>query len=369
MTDQKQGTVITFGNFQGGTGKTTNSTMIAYALSEMGYKVLLSDQGPLADATSLYSRTKLAITGEEIRFDKTLIQAIQDEDLGSIITEIKENLYLLPNGKDFFHYPQFLEMKFPNKRDRVQYFSKLIRPLKKEFDFIFIDAPPQPSIINDSALYASNFVVPVLQTQGNSLEGAKNLMGYLQVLKYEYGTQLNIIGILPVLFKIRSSVDLATLAEAKKVFGEEHVFNIVVKDMERLRRFATTGITDNDMYDRRVHELYKSIAAEFISRLNAKHKMERNIFEQSSPAHQFKVENVKTNYKEPEKNSLKKEPISDKRTTFDRTKISHRDKLNALVFLKKADTADDLQDFMIEEYLNTYVTKDEKKKFDILMEL
>ncbi|EMF45575.1 Chromosome (plasmid) partitioning protein ParA / Sporulation initiation inhibitor protein Soj [Planococcus halocryophilus Or1] len=39
--------------------------------------------------------------------------------------------------------------------------------------------------------------------------------------------------------------------------------------MERFKSvFDITGITDADMHDRRVHESYKEIAGEFISRLN-----------------------------------------------------------------------------------------------------
>ncbi|EMF45518.1 Chromosome (plasmid) partitioning protein ParA / Sporulation initiation inhibitor protein Soj [Planococcus halocryophilus Or1] len=268
MRKDKKGIVVTFGNFKGGTGKTTNSTMIAYALSNMGYKVLLSDQDPQANATSLYLKTKSEISGEIVSFNKTLMTAIQEENLEEIITEIKENLFLLPSFSDFALYPRFLEKKFPNEVDRVQYFSKLIEPIKEEFDFIFIDVPPTISITTDSALYASNFVVVVLQTQERSLQGAEVFTKYLQSLIDEYGADLDIIGILPVLLKNGAAVDLATLENAKEIFGEENLFKIVVKNMERLKRFDITGITDADMHDRRVHESYKEIAGEFISRLN-----------------------------------------------------------------------------------------------------
>ena len=269
MKGKGRATVVTFGNFKGGTGKTTNSTMIAYALSNMGYKVLLSDQDPQANATSLYLKTKSEISGEIVSFKKTLMTAIQEEDLGEIITEIKENLFLLPSFSDFALYPRFLEKKFPEEVDRVQYFSKLIGPLKNDFDFIFIDVPPTISIITDSALYASDFVVVVLQTQERSLQGAEVFTTYLQSLIDEYGADLDIIGILPVLLKNGAAVDLATLENARNIFGEENLFKIVVKNMERLKRFDITGITDYDMHDRKVHESYKEIANEFISRLNA----------------------------------------------------------------------------------------------------
>ncbi|MFC4711788.1 ParA family protein [Planococcus dechangensis] len=269
MKNDNKATVVTFGNFKGGTGKTTNSTMIAYALADLGYKVLLSDQDPQANATSLYLKTKSEISGEIVSFKKTLMSAIQEENLEEIITEVKENLYLLPSFSDFALYPRFLEKKFPNEVDRVQYFSKLLGSVKNDFDFIFIDVPPTSSIITDSALYASDFVVVVLQTQERSLQGAEVFTQYLQGLIDDYGANLDIIGILPVLLKNGAAVDLATLENAKEIFGEENLFDIVVKNMERLKRFDITGITDNDMHDRRVHNSYKAIAEEFIERLNA----------------------------------------------------------------------------------------------------
>lgn len=269
MENDKKGTVVTFGNFKGGTGKTTNSTMIAYALSSMGYKVLLCDQDPQANATSLYLKTKSVLTGEVSSYNKTLMTAIKDEDLGSIITEIKENLYLLPSFSDFAVYPIFLEKKFPDSIPaRVKYFSTLIQPLKKEFDFIFIDVPPTISVITDSALYASDFVVVVLQTHERSLQGAEVFTGYLQSLIYDYGANLDIIGILPVLLKNGAGVDMATLENAKKIFGKENLFDLVIRNMERLKRFDVTGITDEDMHDRKVHDVYTNIAKEFITRLN-----------------------------------------------------------------------------------------------------
>lgn len=262
-------TVVTFGNFKGGTGKTTNSTMIAYCLAKMGYKVLLSDQDPQANATSLYLRTKTHLEDEITSFEKTLMSAIQSEDLKSIITPIKENLFLLPSFSDFALYPKFLEKKFPSEVDRVQFFSSLLQPLKKEFDFIFIDVPPTFSIITDSALYASQYVVVVLQTQERSLQGAEAFTQYLQTLIDDYDADLDILGILPVLLKNQAAVDTLTLENAKEMFGEHNLFRGIVKNMERLKRFDMTGITEDDMHDRNVISNYTVIANEFLERLQA----------------------------------------------------------------------------------------------------
>ncbi|WP_361920328.1 DUF5388 domain-containing protein [Streptomyces sp. NPDC046876] len=52
-----------------------------------------------------------------------------------------------------------------------------------------------------------------------------------------------------------------------------------------------------------------------------------------------------------------------------RVKKSTRNKLNALVSLNKADTIDDLIEIMFDEYFSVHVTKDEKKQFDMVMDL
>ena len=270
MSENKEAIIVTFGNFKGGTGKTTNSTMIAHALAMQGYKVLLCDQDPQANATSLYLKTKALESDDIVPFSKTLMAAIQEEDLGQIVTEIKENLFLLPSFSDFALYPRFLEKKFPNDTTgRVQYFSSLIEPLKKDYDFIFIDVPPTISIITDAALYASDFVVVVLQTQERSLQGAEVFTGYLQSLIDDYGANLDIVGILPVLLKNGAAVDLSTLESAREIFGAENLFENVVNNMERLKRFDITGITNEDMHDKKVHKSYEKIANEFIARVQA----------------------------------------------------------------------------------------------------
>lgn len=264
---EKNAIVVTFGNFKGGTGKTTNSTMLAHALALQGYKVLLCDQDPQSNATSLYLKTKALVSDEEVAFEKTLMAAIQEEDLAQIVTPIKPNLDLLPSFSDFALYPRFLEKKFPNTVDRVHFFASLLEPIKAKYDFIFIDVPPTISIITDAALYASDFVIVVLQTQERSLAGAEVFTNYLQSLIDDYDADLDIIGILPVILKNGAAVDIATLENAKEVFGEENLFKNVVMNMERLKRFDITGITNEDMHDRKVHALYDEIATEFIQRL------------------------------------------------------------------------------------------------------
>ncbi|EDE2194078.1 AAA family ATPase, partial [Listeria monocytogenes] len=103
--------VITFGNFKGGTGKTTNSAMIGNELARQGKKTLLIDLDPQANATSLYLLTKQRLEDNIVTFDKTLMTAISEGSIEEIVLNIKTNLFLLPSFADFTSYPLFLEKK------------------------------------------------------------------------------------------------------------------------------------------------------------------------------------------------------------------------------------------------------------------
>lgn len=266
--------IITFGNFKGGTGKTTNSAMIAYTLSNLGYKTLLADLDPQANATALYLRTKQRIENNVVTFDKTLMSAISDDNINDIIINIKKDLYSLPSFADFTSYPLFLEKKFPNSQlERVSYLKSLLDEIKDSYDFILIDVPPTLSSYTDSALLTSDYTIIVLQTQERSLVGAEAYIGYLQELIDNYNAEFDILGVLPVLLKNNSQVDQATLEVATTKFGEANLFNTLVKNMERLKRYDIIGIVDPkidkkaDMHDKRVTALYEEVTNEMLSRL------------------------------------------------------------------------------------------------------
>lgn len=92
-----------------------------------------------------------------------------------------------------------------------------------------------------------------------------------------------------------------------------------------------------------------------------------------SPTNQFTLETVEQSEEtlnEPVKKAESKKVIlPEKKVTSVRVKKSTRDKLNALVSLNKADTIDELLEIMIDEYLSANILKDEKKQYDMVLEL
>lgn len=289
-------TTLLFGNMKGGVGKTTNSVMVAYQLAKMGYKTLVCDLDPQANATQLLRRTYgLQHDGEDLKIDKTMMVALSEQDIKSAIVNIMDNLDLLPSSEDFKSYPDFLEITFmPDKEkiaenpsslqsemsavkeQRISYFAKQLEKVKDDYDVVVIDVPPTLSVFTDSAIYATDEIVIVLQTQQRSLDGAETFFEYLQQMYNSYSdVDFDILGVLPVLLKTRSGLDDQILEDAKEDFGEDTLFEQIIHHMERLKRYDRTGIADHeltkaDIHDRKIHYIYSELTKEIVERLKSK---------------------------------------------------------------------------------------------------
>ena len=287
---------ILYGNMKGGVGKTTNSVMTAYQLAKLGYKTLVCDLDPQANATQLLRRTYGLQNGTDLQIDKTMMVALAEENIKPAIVNIMDNLYLLPSSEDFKNYPDFLEMKYmldkekveagnsntlqsemsKVKEQRIAYFAQQLAKVRDEYDFVIIDVPPTLSIFTDSAIYATDFVIIVLQTQQRSLDGAETFFEYLQQMYNDYANiDFGILGVLAVLLKNNVGLDNQILKDAEADFGKDMLFNQIIRHMERLKRYDRTGIAEKgltkyDMHDTRLHYIYNTLTKEIIVRLKDK---------------------------------------------------------------------------------------------------
>lgn len=287
---------ILYGNMKGGVGKTTNSVMTAYQLAKLGYKTLVCDLDPQANATQLLRRTYGLQHETDLQIGKTMMVALTEENIKPAIVNIMDNLYLLPSSEDFKNYPDFLEMKFmldkekiePGdsttlqsemskvKEQRIAYFAQQLAKVRDEYDFVIIDVPPTLSIFTDSAIYATDFVIIVLQTQQRSLDGAETFFEYLQQMYNDYANiDFDILGVLAVLLKNNVGLDNQILKDAETDFGKDMLFNQIIRHMERLKRYDRTGIAEKDltkydMHDTRLHYIYNTLTKEIVARLKDK---------------------------------------------------------------------------------------------------
>ena len=262
---------ITFGNFKGGVGKTTNATQVAYELSKRGANTLLLDLDPQANATNIMLKTKANLTDKIDQFDSSLMAAIQNKDLSKALVNITSNLDLIGSSADFSLFPRVMEKQFSRYIDRVKYLNELLSPITKNYDYVIIDVPPTISLITDAALYASDWCVIVMQTQQQALDGASAFIQYMQqeVIDTYKAPSLDLVGILPVLIQPGAPVDNLTLQNAEEEFGQDNILPTSIHQMQRLKRYGVTGITNDSRYDEKVFEVYKQVVNDILNRIKA----------------------------------------------------------------------------------------------------
>lgn len=264
--------VITIGNLKGGVGKTTTATQMAFTLSQRGYKVLLADLDPQANSSNILLKTKLNFDPDaNTQINSSLMESIKNRDLSKSLISITDHLDLLGSSADFALFPRFAEQMYRNYLERVKIFDKLLKPLKSNYDYIIVDVPPTVSLLTDTALYASDWVLIVVQTQQQSLDGASSFLTYIQddVIDQFKAPNLDLVGFLAVMLEKRSSVDQTILHNLKEKFGSDNVLNTIVPHMARLKRYGVTGITTNEFFDRKVTKVYSQVTDEVLERINS----------------------------------------------------------------------------------------------------
>ena len=142
-------------NIKGGVGKTATAVNLAYLAAAEGARTLVWDLDPQG-AASFYFRVKPKVKGGSealITGRRALDRAIKGTDY--------DNLDLIP--ADFSYRNMDLELGETKKRTRR--IDLLIRPLAKQYDYVFLDCPPSISLVSENVFRAANaLLVPLIPT-------------------------------------------------------------------------------------------------------------------------------------------------------------------------------------------------------------
>lgn len=238
---------IVVGNFKGGTGKSTSTQMLGFVNAYYKKrKTLLIDLDPQANASEVMSFTADNMGNhyyQENGFNKTIWNVLRNGSLDGAILPLIDNLDLIAGNIAMSDYSDFMNSKFPNdKVAQFEYFSKVLNPLKSQYDDIFIDVPPSLGTIVQSAMYFSDYVAIMLQTQPKSLRGAADYIDYMEFFTERFNTKLGIAGIIPFMLDTKTSTESYMYTEAKNLYGD-NLLNTIVYRSARLIRYDETGIT------------------------------------------------------------------------------------------------------------------------------
>jgi cellulose biosynthesis protein BcsQ len=146
-------TVLATYNIKGGVGKTSAAVNLSYLAAREGARTLLWDLDPQGASTYLFRvKPKVKGGGRKLVGGKSDVEAlIKGTDF--------ERLDLLPADFSYRHMDLALDAaKNPTRR-----LERVLAPLSREYDYIFLDCPPSISLVSESVFGAADaLLVPLV---------------------------------------------------------------------------------------------------------------------------------------------------------------------------------------------------------------
>lgn len=149
--------IISIGNFKGGVGKTTSTVNIGAGLHKLGKRVLLIDLDPQYNLTQSLGVSEPEATIYEALTKETGLQPI----------EVREGLDIIASSIDLIK----AEIELSSQFQRELILTKLIDPIKKDYDYILIDCPPTLGLLTINSFVASDFIIVPIEAEYLSLKG------------------------------------------------------------------------------------------------------------------------------------------------------------------------------------------------------
>ncbi len=141
--------------------------------------------------------------------------------------------------------------------------------VEEAFEFVFFDCPPSLGLLSLNALTAADEVFIPLQTEFFALQGMSRLLEVVELIRERLGKSLEITGIIPTLYDVRTNLSREVVAEIREYFGTK-VFETVVHTNVRLAEAPSHGKTIFEYaLDSRGAEDFQTLALEILARDDA----------------------------------------------------------------------------------------------------
>ncbi|HDI82181.1 ParA family protein [bacterium] len=249
------GKIIAIANQKGGVGKTTTAINISAGVAHLGFRVLVIDMDPQANLTSGLGYSKVYPTIYDV--------LVKNSEIEEVIRKTRiEGLELLPSEISLVG----AEVELVDERNRETRLKRIIMPLKREYDYIFIDSPPSLGLLTLNSIVAADSVIIPIQSEFYALEGLGKLLNTVRKIQSKLNPRLTIEGVLITMFDTRLNLSHQVVEEVKKYFGDK-VYNTVIPRNVKLAEAPSFGRTIFE-YDpaSRGAESYRNLSEEFLER-------------------------------------------------------------------------------------------------------
>jgi chromosome partitioning protein len=209
-------------NQKGGVGKTTTAVNLATSLAQAGRRVLLIDCDPQGNATSGL--------GQKDTVEHSIYDALTGGvPLADVILKdvVVPGLDLAPATLDLAG----AEMEMFQELSRETILKKIIKPIEKNYQYIFIDGPPSLGLLTLNILTAADAVLIPIQCEYYALEGISQLMNIVERVQQHLNPKLAIGLVVLTMHDERINLSRQVVAEVREFFGEMVAKTIVPRNV------------------------------------------------------------------------------------------------------------------------------------------
>ncbi|MBK7118034.1 MAG: ParA family protein [Comamonadaceae bacterium] len=219
-------------NQKGGVGKTTTTVNLAAGLAKVGQRVLMIDLDPQGNATmgSGVDKRKLALSVYDVLLESASIReaAVLSEKCGYQVLGANREL-------------AGAEVELVALDHREKRLKTALSEVVADYDFVLIDCPPSLSMLTLNGLCSAHGVIVPMQCEYFALEGLTDLVNTIKQVHANLNRELQIIGLLRVMFDPRITLQQQVAEQLKSHFGDK-VFNTVIPRNVRLAEAPSYGL-------------------------------------------------------------------------------------------------------------------------------
>ena len=219
-------------NQKGGVGKTTTSVNLAAGLGKVGQRVLMVDLDPQCNATmgSGVDKRKLEFTVYDVLLESASVAEarVKSDKCGYDVLGANREL-------------AGAEVELVQVERREKRLKHALAAVDGEYDFILIDCPPSLSMLTLNGLCSAHGVIVPMQCEYFALEGLTDLVNTIKQVHANLNPDLQIIGLLRVMFDPRITLQ-QQVSEQLKAHFKEKVFDTVIPRNVRLAEAPSYGL-------------------------------------------------------------------------------------------------------------------------------
>jgi chromosome partitioning protein len=224
--------IFCIANQKGGVGKTTTTVNLAAGLAGLGQRVLVIDLDPQGNATmgSGVDKRQLNPSVYDVLIGNASVRAAR-------VHSDKAGYDVLGANRELAG----AEIDLVNLDQRDRRLKNALHEVTGDYDFVLIDCPPSLSLLTLNGLNCAHGVIVPMQCEYFALEGLSDLVNTIKQVYANLNRDLQLIGLLRVMFDPRITLQQQVSEQLKAHFGEK-VFNTVIPRNVRLAEAPSYGL-------------------------------------------------------------------------------------------------------------------------------